>query len=89
MVSRKSLAALNSLVERKSRLLLLTRLERKTAEQTSDAVIERLGLLPKGTRRTLTLDNVRENSRHEDITEAIGTRCYSARPYASWQRGSN
>ena len=46
LVSRESLAALNSLVERKSRLLLLTRLERKTAEQTSDAVIERLQGLP-------------------------------------------
>jgi IS30 family transposase len=89
LVSRKSFAALNSLVERKSRLLLLTRLERKTAEQTSDAVIQRLQGLPDGARRTLTLDNGTENSRHEDITEAIGTRCYFARPYASWQRGSN
>ncbi len=89
LVSRKSLAALNSLVERKSRLLLLTRLERKTAEQTSDAVIQRLQGLPDGARRTLTLDNGTENSRHEDITKAIGTRCYFARPYASWQRGSN
>ncbi len=89
LVSRESLAALNSLVERKSRLLLLTRLERKTAEQTSAAVIERLQGLPNGARRTLTLDNGTENSRHEDITEAIGTRCYFARPYASWQRGSN
>ena len=89
MVSRKSLAALNSLVERKSRLLLLTRLERKTAEQTSDAVIQRLQGLPDGARRTLTLDNGTENSRHEDISKAIGTRCYFARPYASWQRGSN
>jgi IS30 family transposase len=89
LVSRESLAALNSLVERKSRLLFLTRLARKTAEQTSDAVIERLQGLPEGARRTLTLDNGSENSRHEDITEAIGTRCYFARPYASWQRGSN
>ena len=89
LVSRESLAALNSLVERKSRLLLLTRLERKTAEQTSDAVIERLQGLPNGARRSLTLDNGTENSRHEDITKAIGTRCYFARPYASWQRGSN
>jgi IS30 family transposase len=89
LVSRASLAALNSLVERKSRLLLLTRLERKSAEQTSDAVIERLQGLPEGARRTLTLDNGTENSKHEAITKAIGTRCYFARPYASWQRGSN
>ena len=89
LVSRKSLAALNSLVERKSRLLLLTRLQRKTAELTADAVILRLQELPEKVRRTLTLDNGTENAQHEAITEAIGIQCYFARPYASWQRGTN
>ena len=89
LVSRKSLAALNSLVERKSRLLFLTRLDRKASEQTSDAVIQRLHGLPEKARRTLTLDNGTENSGHEDITRAIGTQCYFADPYASWQRGAN
>src|SRR4030043_283301 len=87
--SRKSLAALNSLVERKSRLLLLTRLDRKTAEPTTDTVILRLQELPEKVRRTLTLDNGTENAQHEAITEAIGIQCYFARPYASWQRGTN
>jgi IS30 family transposase len=89
LVSRKSLAALNSLVERKSRLLLLTRIDRKTAEQTTDTVVQRLQGLAEKTRRTLTLDNGTENSGHEEITEAIGIQCYFADPYASWQRGSN
>ena len=89
LVSRKSLAALSSLVERKSRLLLLTRLDRKTAAQTTDAVVQRLQGLPEKARRTLTLDNGTENSGHEDITRAIGIRCYFADPYASWQRGAN
>ncbi len=89
LISRKSLVSLNSLVERKSRLLLLTRLDRKTAEQTTEAVVQRLGRLPERARRTLTLDNGTENSGHEDITEAIATQCYFADPYASWQRGSN
>lgn len=89
MVSRKSKAALQSLVERKSRLLLLTRLPRKSAEHSSKAVVERLQGLPEKARRTLTLDNGTENARHGDITDAIGTRCYFARPYASWQRGTN
>lgn len=89
LVSRKSLAALNTLVERRSRLLLITKLDRKSAEQTSETVIQRLGGLPERARRTLTLDNGTENAGHEDITEAIGTRCYFARPYASWQRGTN
>lgn len=89
LVSRKSLVALNTLVERKSRLLLITRLERKSAAQTSETVKRRLGRLPKSSRRTLTLDNGSENAGHQEITEAIGTRCYFARPYASWQRGTN
>lgn len=89
LVSRKSLAALNSIVERKSRFLFLTRLERKTAELTKDAVIKRLQWLPKKARRTLTLDNGSENAQHEAITKAIGIQCYFARPYASWQRGTN
>lgn len=89
LVSRKSLVALNSLVERKSRYLMLTKLDAKTAEATSSTVIERLKDLPTRARRTLTLDNGTENSMHEAITAAIGTRCYFARPYASWQRGTN
>jgi len=89
LVSRKSLVALNTLVERKSRLLLITKLDRKSAEQTSETVILRLGGLPERARRTLTLDNGTENAGHEEITKTIGTRCYFARPYASWQRGTN
>lgn len=89
LVSRKSLSALNTLVERKSRYTHLTKLERKSSEATRDAVIKRLGPLPERARRSLTVDNGTENARHEEITEAIGTRCYFADPYASWQRGSN
>ena len=89
LVSRKSLVALNSLVERKSRLLMLTRLDRKTAQQTTEAVVQRLGALPEKARQSLTLDNGTENSGHEEITDTIGTQCYFADPYASWQRGAN
>jgi len=89
LVSRKSAEALNTLVERKSRLVFITRLQRKTAEETIAAVIERLGRLPEKARRTLTLDNGTENAGHEKITEAVATKCYFASPYASWQRGTN
>ena len=89
LISRMSLAALNSLVERKSRYTFLTLLGRKTAEQTTQAVIARLGALPEKARQSLTFDNGTENSGHEEITEAIGISCYFADPYCSWQRGSN
>lgn len=89
LVSRKSSEALNTLAERKSRFVFITRLKRKTAEETANAVIERLSRLHDKARKTLTLDNGTENAYHEKITETIATKCYFARPYASWQRGTN
>ena len=89
MVSRKSTSALNSLTERKSRLIMITRINRKGAKETLDAVISRLGTLPPKFRRTLTLDNGTENTKHELITEGVGVKCYFAHSYASWERGTN
>ena len=89
IISRKSTFALNSLTERKSRLILITRMKRKGAKETLDAVTNRLGVLPQKFRRTLTLDNGTENTKHEVITEEIGVKCYFAHPYASWERGTN
>lgn len=88
LVSRKSRVALNSLVERKTRLLCLTRLPQKTAEATRRAVLARLGNLPPEARRTLTLDNGTENTLHQEITAALGLQCYFSHPYASWERGT-
>jgi IS30 family transposase len=53
LVSRKSIAALNSLAERKSRLLLLTKLKRKGASETAQAVINRLMPFPQKALNTL------------------------------------
>lgn len=89
MISRKSKAALNTLVERKSRLVLITKLSRKSAAETNRAVIDRLKKLPVRGRQTLTLDNGTENAKHEKLSAKLGIRCYFARPYASWQRGTN
>jgi IS30 family transposase len=89
LVSRKSLAALQSLTERKSRLLFLSKLDRKGAHETAVTVIDRLGALPEGMRRSITFDNGTENAQHEAITAGIGIKCFFAHPYASWERGTN
>ena len=89
LVSRKSKAALNSLVERKSRLVLITKLQRKSAADTNKAVMGRLKKFPAKGRQTLTLDNGTENAKHETLSSKLGIKCYFARPYASWQRGTN
>ena len=89
LVSRKSKAALNSLVERKSRLLCLTGLRQKNARYTARAVIRHLKDLPPKARLTLTLDNGTENTGHELITRKTDIKCYFAHPYHSWERGTN
>ncbi len=89
MESQKSPPVLNSLTERKSRLLFLTKLERKVAAETKRAIVGRLAGLPPALRKTITLDNGTENTLHEEITAETGVQCYFARPYASWQRGTN
>ena len=89
MESQKSPPVLNSLTERKSRYLLLTKLERKAAGETKRAIVGRLAGLPPALRKTITLDNGTENTLHGEITTEIGAKCYFARPYASWQRGTN
>lgn len=89
IVSRKSLAALNSLTERKSRLLLLTKLDRKGAIETKNAVVRRLQVFHSKGRRTLTMDNGTENAQHQEITASLDTKCFFAHPYASWERGTN
>lgn len=87
LVSRKSTAALNSLTERKSRLVLLTKLDCKSAVETKNAIISRLQHLPPDAKRSLTLDNGTENTQHQEITNVLGTICFFAHPYASWERG--
>jgi IS30 family transposase len=80
--------AIVSLVERKSRLALLRKVERKTAQTVADAVIELLKSLPVRT-HTITADNGKEFADHERIAHDLRTNVYFAHPYSSWERGSN
>jgi len=80
--------AVVSLVERRSMYLLLAKVERRTSELVCGAIVNAIQSsgIPA---RTLTLDNGAEFCGHQRITEALGMRCYFARPYAAWQRGLN
>jgi IS30 family transposase len=80
--------AIVSLVERKSRLALLRKVESKTAQAVADAVIELMKSLPVRT-HTITADNGKEFADHERIARDLRTKIYFAHPYSSWERGSN
>lgn len=80
---------LNSLVERKSGLLFISKLSARTAKATGDAVVARLSVLPLTLRRSMTLDNGSENQDHERLKRELDLPCYYAHPYCSGERGTN
>jgi IS30 family transposase len=84
--SRDHAPGLNSLVDRKSGLLLLSKLSAKTAEATREVVSKRLANLVS---HTLTVDNGGENQEWRETEEATNARVYFAHPYHSWERGTN
>ena len=89
IVSRQSKVSLNTLVERKTGLVFITRIPDVTAISTEIAVIKRLSVIPSSLRHTLTVDNGSENSCTTEIEKALDIDCYNAHPYSSWERGTN
>jgi len=80
--------AIVSLTERKSRLALMKKVERKTAQAVADVVIELLKSLPVRT-HTITADNGKEFADHERIAEDLQANVFFAHPYSSWERATN
>jgi IS30 family transposase len=79
----------NTLVERKSGLVLITKLTDKTSEATVSVIANRLNRLPKKVRQTITSDNGPENSNWQAIEKQINIKTFFANPYHYWERGSN
>ena len=80
--------AIVSLTERKSRLTLIRKVKRRTADQVSRAIIHLLKPLAHRV-YTLTSDNGKEFAQHQTIAAELGARFYFAHPYSSWERGLN
>lgn len=81
--------AILSLVDRKSKFTFLYGLPNKSAVLVTAAIISCLKKLPQKMKRTITYDNGKEFSSHEEIARALGVKCYFATPYCSWERGLN
>ena len=79
----------NTLVERKTGLLFITKLKDKTTKETAKAITYRMSFVPKERRHTLTLDNGIENRGWREIEKDTGMNCYYAHPYRSSERGTN
>ncbi len=78
-----------TLVERSTRFTLLDRTQTKEAKEVTTAICRAFGLLPPTARLSLTLDNGKEFAWHEKVAQKTGMDVFFARPYHSWERGTN
>jgi IS30 family transposase len=87
--SRDHKPGVNTLVDRKTGLVCITKLRDRTSEHTTEAVVRRLSCLPPHLRQTLTVDNGPENSDWKTIQQELDTAVFYAHAYHSWERGTN
>lgn len=88
IIGAKRSGALLSLTERKSRDILLAKLPDCSADEVEYAAIGLLAELIELT-HTITADNGKEFSCHENIASVLETEFYFAHPYSPWERGTN
>jgi IS30 family transposase len=80
--------ALVSLTERKARLTIIAKVERKTADQVATTIVRLLNPYVENV-HTLTSDNGKEFAQHKNIAKSLKADFYFAHPYSSWERGTN
>ena len=79
----------NTLVERKSGLVLITKLSGKSSHATISVISERLSSLSQKVKQTITFDNGPENSDWQELERQIKIKTFFAHAYHSWERGTN
>jgi len=84
----RNASAVGTMVERTSRLVLLTRLEDATADAVLEGFTRRFRRVPEPLRRSLTYDRGKEMAAHETLAERVSIRVFFADPHSPWQRGT-
>jgi transposase, IS30 family len=88
VIGKSHQGAVVTIVDRKSRYLMMGKDEKKTSELVGETILELLTPYI-GTIRTLTSDNGKEFAGHKQLEIVLQTKFYFAHPYSSWERGTN
>lgn len=88
VLGKQGTGAIVTLAERKSRLYLIRKVNSKSAEDVTEAIIDMLAP-HKAFVKTITFDNGGEFALHKKIEKELETMAYFAHPYSSWERGLN
>ncbi len=78
-----------TLVERRSRFVILVKLPEKRTDVVVSALIKAVRKLPTALRKSLTWDRGSELADHANFTVATDVKVFFCDPYSPWQRGSN
>jgi IS30 family transposase len=78
-----------TLVERRSRYVLLAKLDSKSSTTVVDALTALIKGLPDNMMRTLTWDRGTELAQHARLTVSTDVQVYFCDPRSPWQRGTN
>ncbi|MGA5509177.1 IS30 family transposase [Streptomyces umbrinus] len=90
IIGRGQGSAIGTLVERSTRYVQLLHLsDGWKAPQVRNAIAIQAARIPAQLRKTLTWDQGRELTLHEDIEALTGFRIYFCDPHSPWQRGTN
>ncbi|MDR0321499.1 MAG: IS30 family transposase [Treponema sp.] len=87
-ISRNSKAAIMVLAERRTRYVIIKKLDAKTAFAMHNATVKSLGNHHSSVRRSITYDNGTENALHELTNRTLGVKSYFCNPYHSWEKGT-
>ncbi len=78
-----------TLVERKTRYVMLAKVRNKDSHSVIQALIKQARKLPKELYRSLTWDRGCEMAGHKDFTLATDIDVFLCDPHSPWQRGTN
>ncbi len=78
-----------TLVERRTRYVMLAKVAGKDTETVVDALIKNARKLPQELYKSLTWDRGKEMAGHKRFTLATDIQVYFCDPRSPWQRGSN
>ena len=89
LLAGKAHSYIATLVERRSRFVMLVRLPGKDTQSVVHALTRRVRTLPTGLMSSLTWDRGMELAAHKTFSVATDVRVYFCDPHSPWQRGSN
>ena len=88
IIGKDHKGAIVTLVDRKSKYTLMKIVKSKHADVVTEAIVDLLQPI-KHLVHTITADNGKEFSYHEEVAKALNIKFYFCDPYSSWQRGLN